>query len=240
MPVPTYLQGNLNLRTIATQLWDLNAVPRPRTFELLAINCQNELEKEKLIEFTTPEGQEDLYSYANRPRRTIVELLRDFPHSTSQITLPILFEIFQTIKPRSFSIASCHESGSLDLLVAIVTYKTIISKPREGLCSNWLKCLAKGDQIRGVIKKGTFKFPSDVNVPIVMVGPGTGLAPFRSKLLERELIIDDQNTKLSQSLFFGCRGENADFHCKEDLQRMATKNVLSLFTAFSRDQENKM
>lgn len=241
MPVPEYFQKRLPLRTIATQLWDLNAVPRPRTFEMLAKNCENELEKEKLIEFTTPEGQEDLYSYANRPRRTILEVLRDFPHSTSRITLSILFEIFQTIKPRSFSIASCPQSGSLDILVAIVSYKTIISRPREGLCSNWLKGLSKGDRIRGVIKKGTFKFPKDESIPVVMVGPGTGLAPFRSKLLERELTADVGDTwRFSNTLFFGCRGKEADFHCKEDLERMQAKRFLHLFTAFSRDQEDKM
>lgn len=215
MPVPEHLCGPISLRTIATQYWDLNAIPRSRTFELLAINCKNELEKEKLIEFTTAEGQEDLYSYANRPRRTIVETLIDFPHSTSQLTLPVLFELFQPIKPRSFSIASCHQSGTLDLLVAVVTYKTMISRPREGLCSNWLKNLSTGCRVRGVIKKGTFKFPQNDTVPIVMVGPGTGLAPFRSKLLEKEWQWRQGDVDAPmQTLFFGCRQKAADFHCK--------------------------
>lgn len=217
MPVPQCLQRQLSLRTIATQLWDLNIIPRPRTFELLAINCKDELETEKLIEFTTPEGQEELFTYANRPRRTILEVLNDFPHSTSQLTLPLLFEVFQSIKPRSFSIASCHESGVLDVLVAVVVYKTIMSKPRRGLCSNWMKDLAIGDKVQVVIKRGTFKLPTDDNVPVVMVGPGTGLAPFRSMLMEIELKWDDRKDDVEhylRSLFFGCRGENADFHCR--------------------------
>lgn len=214
MPVPQYLQGAHTLRTIAQQYWDLNAIPRTRTFELLALNCTNELEKEKLIEFTTAEGQEDLYSYANRPRRTVLETLSDFRHSTAQLTLPVIFELFQPIRPRSFSIASCYQSGTLDVLVAVVTYKTMIARPREGLCSNWLKNLLPGSRVRGVIKKGTFKFPVDETVPIVMVGPGTGLAPFRSKLLEREWQWKQNATDIpAPTLFFGCRGEKADFHC---------------------------
>lgn len=241
MPVPEYLQRPVSLRTIARQYWDLNAIPRPRTFEMLALNCQNELEKEKLIEFTTAEGQEDLYGYANRPRRTILETLADFRHSTSQLTLPVIFELFQPIKPRSFSIASCHQTGTLDLLVAVVTYKTMISKPRTGLCSHWLKGLAVGTKIRGCIKKGTFKFPSNTEVPIVMVGPGTGLAPFRSKALESEwLWKQNAECKPSQTLFFGCRRQTADFHCSEDLLRMQNEGILTLSTAFSRDQEDKM
>lgn len=217
MPVPEYLIKPVKLKNILKQLWDLNAVPRPRTFELLAINCSNELEKEKLLEFASPQGQEDLYAYANRPRRTILEVLRDFPHSTSKLNLPILFEIFQFIKTRSFSIASCYESGKLEILVAVVEYKTMLATPRKGLCSNWLKSLKYGDKIRAVIKKGTFRLPTDKNTPVVMVGPGTGLAPFRSMLMEKRIEWQDNcnaNRYFLQTLFFGCRGQQLDFHCK--------------------------
>lgn len=209
MPIPSHLKRPLSLRTIATQLWDLNAIPRPRTFELLSINCNNDLEREKLLEFTTAEGQQDLFSYANRPRRTIVETLRDFPHSTSQLNLQTIFELLQPMKSRSFSIASSKVSEKLDVLVAIVEYKTMLQVPRLGLCSNWLKKLAPGDEIRGVIKKGTFKVPTN-DVPIVMVGPGTGLAPFRSILQEHQ---KNWNGRQEFVLFFGCRGKTKDFHC---------------------------
>jgi sulfite reductase alpha subunit-like flavoprotein len=74
MPVPEFLRHPLSLETLATEYWDLNAMPRGRVFELLAINCQNDLEKDKLIEFVTPVGQEELYGYVNRPRRTILEV----------------------------------------------------------------------------------------------------------------------------------------------------------------------
>lgn len=213
MPLPTFLQPSLTLKAIAKQLWDLNAVPRQRVFELLAINSDNELEKEKLLEFASPQGQEDLYTYANRPRRTILESLRDFPHSTRRLTLPILFEMFEFIKTRSFSIASCHQSGRLDVLVAVVEYKTILSKKRLGLCSNWWKSLDVGDTVRAVVKKGTFKLPKDNRTPLIMVGPGTGLAPFRSLLMERRLQWT-ANAQQMLILFFGCRGEKLDFHCK--------------------------
>lgn len=209
MPLPAHLKRPLSLRTVATQLWDLNAIPRPRTFELLSIHSNNELEREKLLEFTTAEGQQDLFSYANRPRRTIVETLRDFPHSTSQLNLQTMFELFQPMKSRSFSIASSAVSERLDILVAIVEYKTMLQTPRLGLCSNWLKILKPGDEVRGVIKKGTFTMPTN-DGPIVMVGPGTGLAPFRSILQEQQKKWNGQQEFV---LFFGCRNESKDFHC---------------------------
>lgn len=215
MPVPDFLKGYFTLKTIAKQLWDLNAVPRARTFRLLAINCENELEKEKLLEFATPQGQEDLFAYANRPRRTILEVLRDFRHATAKLNLQILFEIFQFIKTRSFSIASCPEHKTLDLLVAVVDYKTMLSKRRNGLCSNWLKSLTVGDEIYAVIKRGTFKIPNDNVTPVVMVGPGTGLAPFRSFLLQKYHQRKQENSiDCIYTLFFGCRGKESDFHCR--------------------------
>lgn len=110
------------------------------------------------------------------------------------------------------------EDKKLDILVAVVDYKTILAKRRTGLCSNWLKNLKKGDVIRASIKKGTFKLPVDNSVPIVMVGPGTGLAPFRSMLMHWLHHCDvnyvDERLWFSRTLFFGCRSEKFDFHCR--------------------------
>lgn len=219
MPVPDYLKQPIPLKMIVKQLWDLNAIPRPRAFKLLSVNCDDELEKEKLLELSSPEGQADLFAYANRPRRTILEVLRDFHKAASKLTIQMMFELFQFIKTRSFSIASCPEYGKLDLLVAIVKYKTILAKSREGLCSNWMKLLNAGDEIQAVIKTGTFRIPNDENLatPIVMVGPGTGLAPFRSLLLQKLCRLKHQKPNALNypfTLFFGCRGEQLDFHCR--------------------------
>lgn len=68
-----------------------------------------------------------------------------------------------------------------------------------------------------------------------MVGPGTGLAPFRSVLLEQKA----KGSNRPAVLFFGCRQEVKDFHCKEDLKEMEKNGFLQVFTAFSRDQEDK-
>lgn len=237
MPAPALLSRPLPLVTIATQYWDLNALPRARAFEVLAYNCDNDLEKEKLLEFASFEGQQDLLSYVNRPRRTILEVLTDFPHATSKLTVDILFELFQPIKPRPFSIASSMLSHRLDLLVAVVEYQTRLKAPRKGMCSNWLKALQPGDRVKVSIKKGSLKFPDDHDTPLVMVGPGTGLAIFRGILQDYELKGKSVGDKLV--LFFGCRNEEKDFHCREELRRMERERVLKLFCAFSRDQEDK-
>ena len=88
------------------KLFVLQAVPRRYFFHVLSNFTTSDLEKEKLIEFSTPEGQEELYNYANRPRRTVLEVLQDFPQATANIPLEYMFELFQPIRPRAFSIAS--------------------------------------------------------------------------------------------------------------------------------------
>lgn len=71
-----------------------------------------------------------------------------------------------------------------------------------------------------------------------MIGPGTGLAPFRNYILERF----SENTASSDNLilFFGCRGEKVDFHAKTELLQLSEKDHLMLICAFSRDQNHKM
>lgn len=77
--------------------------------QLLSEVTPNELEKEKLQEMASAEGQEMMFDYLNRPKRTILELLSDFPHATSHIPYQLLFELFTPVRPRAFSIASSPE-----------------------------------------------------------------------------------------------------------------------------------
>ncbi|CAH2059075.1 unnamed protein product, partial [Iphiclides podalirius] len=241
MPVPDFLCEPLTLYEIAEQYWDLKAYPTQYVFSLLASVSQDKLEKDKCTELSSAAGQEDWLNYSRRPRRTILEVLHDFHKSASRLTIEVAFELFSTIKPRSFSVASgptrCGGSA-LQLLVAVVEYRTLLKEPRRGLASNWLASLAAGDTVYGWIKGGTFRFPDDKNIPLIMIGPGTGLAPFRSLLQER--IAQNMASKETCHLFFGCRYKDKDFHCGEELEKMVEEGNLTLYCAFSRDQERKI
>ncbi|KAJ9585199.1 hypothetical protein L9F63_003002, partial [Diploptera punctata] len=239
IPVPVILQKCLTLRKCAEQYWDLSI--RGSYFKrLLAHFSTSEMEKEKLIEFTTAEGQEELYNYCNRPRRTTLEVLQDFPHATSNITLEYLFELLQPIRPRAFSIASSPQAhkGEIHILVAVVKYQTKLKVPRLGLCSNWLASLSPGIRIPISIRRGIFHFPKTQNIPVIMIGPGTGVAPFRSYIYHRVALQEASNELLY--LFFGCRNKNGDFHCSNEWMNFRSSGHLTLFCAFSRDQEHKI
>ncbi|KAJ8300702.1 hypothetical protein KUTeg_022221 [Tegillarca granosa] len=168
---------------------DINSVPRRSFFELMCLFSEDELEKEKLKEFCTAEGQEELYSYCNRVKRSILEVLQDFPHTSSNIPFEYFFDLIPALQPRAFSIASSQQAypEELHILMAVVEYKTKLYKPRRGVCSTWLAGLDPSDNVKVPIwvKKGTIAFPKDPNTPVIMVGPGTGCAPFRSLIQER-------------------------------------------------------
>ncbi|KAH8394999.1 hypothetical protein KR215_004029 [Drosophila sulfurigaster] len=240
LPLPLPYATPLTLEQAARHIWDLTAKPRQRFLEVLAQNCEDELEREKLLEFCTAEGLDDLIAYVNRPRRTLLELLQDFRHATSKLTLSQLFEMMPLIQMRSFSIASDVSAGTLDLLVAIVNYKTIMHTPRLGLCSNWLKQLPPGVELRALIKPGTMSWPKDPQTPLIIIGPGTGIAPFRSIIQHR---LQQQQTGVSIGkieVFFGCRNKDKDYHFAANFEAWKAEQNIKVHVAFSRDQENKV
>ncbi|KAK2818792.1 hypothetical protein Q5P01_024353 [Channa striata] len=238
--VPSRLPQPCTVRYLVESFLDVAAVPRRSFFELLSTFATNELEREKLVEFSSVAGQNELHTYCNRPRRTALEVLADFPHTTAELRVDYLLDLFPEIQPRFFSIASSLQvhPHRLQILVAVVRYKTKLHKPRRGLCSTWLASLdpTKGDVFVPLwLKKGSLKFPKEEDTPVIMVGPGTGVAPFRSALQQRIA-----EGKTANVLIFGCRSESKDFYFRSEWEEMIKAEQLTLFTAFSRDQEEKV
>nr|XP_020456781.1 NADPH-dependent diflavin oxidoreductase 1 [Monopterus albus]XP_020456782.1 NADPH-dependent diflavin oxidoreductase 1 [Monopterus albus]XP_020456783.1 NADPH-dependent diflavin oxidoreductase 1 [Monopterus albus] len=238
--VPARLPQPCTVHHLVESYLDIAAVPRRSFFELLSTFATNELERGKLLEFSSASGQSELHSYCNLPRRTALEVLADFPHTTSELKADYLLDLFPEIQPRFFSIASSLKAHPhrLQILVAVVCYKTKLSKPRRGLCSTWLASLdpAQGEVYVPLwVKKGCLKFPKEKDTPVILVGPGTGVAPFRAALQERLA-----EGKTANILFFGCRSESKDFYFRSEWEEMIKAGYLTLFTAFSRDQEDKV
>ncbi|KAL4703606.1 hypothetical protein ACJJTC_006783 [Scirpophaga incertulas] len=239
MPVPPFLKIQRTMYEIAEQYWDLRAYPSQYVFSLLAFISEDKTERDKCLELSSPAGEEDWLNYSRRPRRTILEVLRDFHHSASKLTIPVLFELFSTIKPRSFSIASSalmYQKRKIDILVAVVKYRTKLKKARYGLASNWLKTLNPGDRVYGWLKAGTLMFPMP-HIPLIMICTGTGIAPFHSLIQECNATrtLDGVN----MHLFYGCRYCHKDFHFKDALEEFSREGKLSLYCAFSREQDAK-
>ncbi|XP_071802445.1 NADPH-dependent diflavin oxidoreductase 1-like [Asterias amurensis] len=241
LPLPCLVPQPCTIRHLVTHLLDINSVPRRYFFELLSHFAEDELQREKFQEFASAEGQQDLFSYCNRPRRTTLEVFQDFPTISSRIPLCYLLDLIPVIQPRAFSIASSLKThpNEIHVLLAVVRYKTKLVKPREGLCSNWLARMHPNKEDIHIpiwVKSGTITFPKDGDhTPVIMVGPGTGVAPFRSYLQHRAAQDIGSNV-----LFFGCRNSEKDYLCHSDWCPLVAQGLLKVFTAFSRDQEDKI
>eukprot|EP01135_Chromosphaera_perkinsii_P003525 Nk52_evm25s246 gene=Nk52_evmTU25s246 len=243
LPPKSVLMFPCTWHDVAEKYLDLSRVPRKYFFELLAYFTTSEDEKEKLLDLVSPEGQNDLWDYCYRPKRTAMEVLEDFPHTKGNIPIEYVFDLFPCIQPRAFSIASCPDvhGPNIHLTVALVEFQTIIRKKRKGLCSEWLKRLGLivngGKFLPSVyfwIKPGTMKLPSSADTPVVMIGPGTGCAPFRSMLHKRVCMGAKENV-----FFFGCRYREKDYLYGEEWEALSHSGKICLHVAFSRDQEKK-
>ncbi|KAG5887436.1 hypothetical protein JTB14_003288 [Gonioctena quinquepunctata] len=238
--VPEVLKYEVTFEQLCSEYFDLLSIPRRYTFSVLAQLTDSELEREKCLEFTKAEGQNDLYTYTYKQRRNIVEVLGDFPNATKKLTLNMLLEMIPPIRPREFSIASNSKvhPNEVHILLAVVKYKTKLVKERLGLGSNYLAALEKGDELSARIKKGSFRFPKNPDTPVIMVGPGTGVAPFRNYAFER--FADHKSDEKNSILFFGCRHSQKDYLCKEDFEFLSKEKKLSFILACSREGDKKV
>jgi len=120
------------------------------------------------------------------------------------LPLPYLIQGVGRQRPREFSISSEPGSQTVDLTVAITEYETLFKRQIVGVCSRWFKALQPGETVPLWLKKGTMTFPADR--PLIFVGPGTGVASFRSAIQYL------RNSGETMVLIFGCRDQNSDYY----------------------------
>ncbi|MBN6095718.1 assimilatory sulfite reductase (NADPH) flavoprotein subunit [Staphylococcus saprophyticus] len=170
--------------------------------------------------------------------KDVIDLIRDFtPVALEPNMLP---QLLRKLPPREYSIASSNKvnPNSVHITVRVVKYEAH-RRERFGVCSVQLADRTSvGDKLPVYLKKNpNFKFPYDTETPVIMIGAGTGIAPYRAYLQERAYL----NIKGEQWLIFGNQNYHHDFLYKDDLEQWLEEGVLSkLDLAFSRETENKI
>ncbi|MBH3414700.1 bifunctional nitrate reductase/sulfite reductase flavoprotein subunit alpha [Pseudomonas putida] len=163
--------------------------------------------------------------------RQLVDVLRAFPQ---QLPLATWLDLLKPLQPRLYSISSSPlaHPDQVHLTVSTVRYGK-----RKGVCSTFLadRAQALKVEIFPQVSKH-FRLPEDDSVPVIMVGPGTGIAPFRAFLEEREA----RGAEGGNWLFFGEQYAATDFYYQAQLQAWQASGHLRLDTAFSRDQAEKI
>ena len=246
----------LTLRWLLENVLDIMSIPR-RSFFASLVHFAGEstedeaYQKERLLELANPELIDELWDYTTRPKRTILEAMMDFtavkiPWQYALSTLPLM-------KGRQFSIASGghlrkDEDGKtrVQLLVAIADPPSPIIKWRRryGVCTRYIASLQAGQQISIGMQPGYLDvLPEELEVPVVMVGPGTGLAPMRSMIYQRRVWAEKHDARppgqalKGDVLIFGCRNELGDYFFRKEWEDLQHDAGLTVFTAFSRDND---
>jgi len=242
-PVRHVSEKSFTIRQLLSNHLDILSIPRRSFFSSLSYFVGKDkeddiYERDRLLELANPELIDELWDYTTRPRRTILEVMADFP----RVKIPWRYActVIPIIKGRQFSIASGGNQKKssdgtmtrIELLIAIANPPNTIIKyrKRHGVCSRYIASLKKGQQISMTVQPGYFNMKPDVdfNKPMIMIAPGTGVAPMRNLIQERiqyhqhqSNLIDDYSLE-NCYLFFGCRDRKADFFFEtewDELQR---------------------
>ncbi|KAG7530653.1 hypothetical protein FFLO_04879 [Filobasidium floriforme] len=234
-PLPRHLprQTVTTLRRVLQRHLDLRAPPRKSFFEWLRRFSTEELEVDRLDEFIA--DPDEIHEYATRSRRSVLETMAEFRNT--KIPLSHVLEVLAPLRRRQFSIASSSKAhpGEIQLLVALVDYKTNLKVRRRGLLSSWLRDLQLDSWVPLRIEPPTLFLPEARNTPAILVGPGTGVAPMRAFVEERIANGEAKET----ALYFGCRSKDQDMYFAQEMETWR-KHGVHVRIACSRDQEEKI
>jgi sulfite reductase alpha subunit-like flavoprotein len=246
---------NLTIRWLLENVLDIMSIPRRSFFANLAYfagssNEDEEFQKERLLELANPELIDELWDYTTRPKRTILEVMMDF--TTIQIPWQYALSALPIMRGRQFSIASGGDFKQdtegrtrVQLLVAIADPPSPIIKWRRryGVCTRYISTLQPGQKINIGMQQGYLDVqPSELEAPVVMIGPGTGVAPMRAMAQQRyawskEHTNGNPGKRLENDmLVFGCRGTNTDYFFKDEWAELSHTEGLQVWTALSRDK----
>jgi cytochrome P450/NADPH-cytochrome P450 reductase len=170
-------------------------------------------------------------------RKSVLDLLEEFP--SCALPFELYLSMLSRLSPRYYSISSSPlvEADQCSITVGVVDaparkgYDTY-----AGVCSTYLAGQLKSSAIWAFAKdtRSPFRLPADARTPIIMVGPGTGVAPFRGFLQERAALKAQGKPVGPSLLFFGCRHPQQDFLYEEELRAFEQQGVTTLSYAFSR------
>lgn len=186
-----------------------------------------------LNDLLKPERKQDLDTYLFGME--IIDFLIE--HPSIKWTPQQFVDVLAKLQPRLYSISSSLKAkpNQVHFTIDVVHYESR-GRKRKGVCSTFLAERAKEVPIPLFPNTSKFRLPEDNNTPIIMVGPGTGIAPFRAYLQERKAV----GAKGKNWLFFGSQHEHCNYFYKEELDELKRDGILTRFDcAWSRDQADK-
>jgi sulfite reductase (NADPH) flavoprotein alpha-component len=225
----------ISLRTALSKRLSLNG-PTYKFAQLLHDRATDAAEKARLAAAIAEADPEKKKAWMEQ--REFLDLFEE--HPSAKLGAQEFIELLRKLMPRLYSISSAPSKypDEIHLTVAVVRYETN-GRQREGVCSTFLSERARLNvpEVPVFVAESHFGLPADDNIPVIMVGPGTGVAPFRSFVMDRAT----RGAKGRNWLFFGDQRKDSDFLYADEWAAYLQAGVLTrLDLAFSRDQAAKV
>ncbi|GFR97300.1 nitric oxide synthase, partial [Elysia marginata] len=234
-----------SLRMAFTHVLDLTTPPSQALLKLLATLATRDIDKERLEILATDSTAYEDWKYEESPN--MLEVLEQFP--SLKVPPSLLLTQLPILQQRYYSISSSprFHPGEIHATIAVVRFRTKggAGPIHEGVCSGWLNKAPVGTIVPCMVRAAqTFHLPENPELPVIMVGPGTGIAPFRSFWEQRFVDIDLAKSGFQESekpfgpltMYFGCRASKQDNIYGKELEEYHKNGALTGFhVALSRE-----
>ncbi|QDZ24421.1 NADP/FAD dependent oxidoreductase [Chloropicon primus] len=228
---------------------DLTSPPKKTLLRMLAESCGEEKEKASLLEMISTAGKERYRKEILEGQPNLLDIFQAYPSCKPHAE--DLIEFLPALAPREYSVSSASQvhTGEMHFAFSVVEYETVKGRVRHGVATTWLSKLAEeveqGKTVRIPIfmrPSKEFQHPESISKPIIMIGPGTGVSPFRGFSHYRSFLQSRSKQDVGESwLFYGCRDRTKDFLYEEDFTELHEKSLLNHYEiAFSREQAEKV
>jgi NADPH-ferrihemoprotein reductase len=242
-PIPT----PISVKTYLTRFADVQGIIKKKALKEVAEFIQEPEAKKKYLYLASNEGKFEFEEKVTKQYKTLFDIITE-----NRIKVPItqFIRLVPPMTQRYYTIASSNlvHPTKVHLCVSISQFSTPTGEKRYGQCSGYFtrmqRELQNGNKLKSrlVAKESSFILPADISQPVIMIGPGAGLAPFRGFLQEKEFLHESKtNTTFGETtLLFGCRKRTSDYLYKEELESYVDKQIVQkLLLAFSREQDTK-
>jgi cytochrome P450/NADPH-cytochrome P450 reductase len=224
---------------LLTEFVELQQVATRKQIQIMAEHTRCPMSKPKLLSYVGDDAaaSERYRAEILSKRKSVFDLLEE--HPACELPFHTYLEMLSLLVPRYYSISSSPQGDASRCSVTVAVVEGAANSGRglyKGVCSNYLSGRRAGDTVHAIVRetKAGFRLPDDPLVPLIMIGPGTGLAPFRGFLQERAALKAKGATLGPAMLFFGCRHPDRDYLYASELKAFAADGLCELHVAFSR------
>ena len=230
------------VRQALTSYVDLCGLPRHATVAQLVPYVEDARQKKWLENLVAKDNHASFKQLINGNGMSLFDLLTT-ELTSCRIPLADILHILPAMQPRYYTISSSSSvhPTSVHVTVSVTEFALPSGRVFRGLTSGYLQNMHPASRLRVFVRASSFRLPKKNSVPVIMIGPGTGIAPMRALIQERQFRQTKGGGPCKNTLFFGCKYQDLDYLYRDELEA-ATKQEsgLVLHTCFSREQKEKV